>query len=92
MMKPSKKKYNDKQETLIEKLLNLKYRINDSYRGGERPDGAYDDKTWVVDRLDDVRNGKILSKYDMMTANKLWNNYNPSRMNNWEASNSRRNG
>ena len=90
-MKPTKKKtakrkYTDIQEKFIGKLLDLKYRINDSYRGGKRSEAAYNDKTWVVDRLDDVRNGEILSKGELLHANNLWKQYQESRMNNWESS------
>ena len=89
-MKPTKKraakrKYTDIQEKFIGKLLDLKYRINDSYRGGKRSEAAYNDKTWVIDKLDDVRGGIVLTKGEMLHANNLWKQYNPSRLNDWES-------
>ena len=86
-MKPSKKKTAKKTDNpIISKLLDLKYRINDSYRGGKRSETAYNDKTWVIDKLDDVRGGIVLTKGEMLHANNLWKQYNPSRLNNWESS------
>ena len=86
-MKQSKKKYSDIQEKFIEKLLDLKYRINDSYRGGKRSEAAYNDKTWVIDKLDDVRGGIVLTKGEMLHANNLWNAYSKSRLNDWGTDN-----
>ena len=83
--KPAKRKYDDKQETLIGKLIDLKYRINDAYRSYPHETNK-NDKDWVMARCDNVRNGGILSKGELLHANNLWNDYNPSRMNNWESS------
>ena len=90
-MKPSKKKaakrkYSDLQEMLIGKLLDLKYRINDVYRSGES-ESTKNDKSWVMDKCDEVRNGKTLTKGELLHANNLWKEYSPSRLNNWESSN-----
>ena len=85
-MKPSKKKTAKKTDNpIISKLLDLKYRINDSYRGGKRSESAYNDKTWVIDKLDDVRGGIVLTKGEMLHANNLWKTYSPSRLNDWES-------
>ena len=88
-MKPTKKKaakrkYSDLQTMLIGKLIDLKYRINDAYREDRLPeDMTRDDKSWVMEKCDDVRNGGTLSKGELMKANKLWKDYNPSRLENW---------
>ena len=92
-MKPSKKRAAKRTDNpvqsagnpIISKLLDLKYRINDSYRGGKRSESAYNDKTWVIDKLDDVRGGIVLTKGEMLHANNLWKTYSPSRLNDWES-------
>ena len=88
-MKPSKKraakrKYSDVQHMLIDKLINLKYRINDAYRSGDvGEEGTKNDKSWVIEKVDDVRNGKTLTKGELLHANNLWKEYSPSRLNDW---------
>ena len=71
------KKYSDLQSKLIGKLLDLKYRINQAYRGGA--DDAYNDtiadKGWVMNQIDDIRNGRVLSKRNMLRANSIWKRY-----------------
>ena len=84
-MKKSKKKYSDPQEMLIDKLLDLKFRINEAY-SSYPCDENENDRSWVMDRCDDVRNGETLSKGELMKANNLWKDYYPSRLNNWESS------
>ena len=82
MMKPSKIKYdNYDNNPIIEKLLNLKYRINDAYRNGNKPSNGdtntRDDKTWVMNLITDVRNNEIntLCREDMLKCNGLWRKY-----------------
>ena len=83
-MKPSKKRTAKRTDNpMISKLLDLKYRINDSYRGGKRSESAYNDKTWVMERCDDVRNGIVLTRGELLHANNLWKQYSKSRMNDW---------
>ena len=74
--RPAKKKYSDLQSNLIGKLLDLKYRINSwkNEKGGEAI-YEFDDKNWVVNRVDDVRNGEMLSKGEFNKANELWKKY-----------------
>ena len=74
MMKPTKKKYNDKQETLIGKLLDLKYRINEAYRGGNGSDK--EDKLWVMGQISALREGARLDRHQMKYANEMWEKYN----------------
>ena len=75
--RPAKKKYSDLQSNLIGKLLDLKYRINEAYRAGA--DDAYNDtradKSWVMKQIEDIRNGRVLSKNNMLKANDIWRKY-----------------
>ena len=77
-----KDKYSDTQEMLIGKLLDLKYRINEAYRGYPCEVNK-NDKSWVMGRCDDVRNGKTLTKGEMLHCNNLWKDYSKSKMNDW---------
>ena len=79
-----KDKYSDVQHMLIDKLINLKYRINDAYRSG-KSENTKNDKSWVMEKVDDVRNGKTLTKGELLHANNLWKEYSPSRLNDWES-------
>ena len=82
-MKPSKKKpakrYNG-GNPIIDKLLKLKYRINDAYRSGNY-DNAYNDtrvdKSWVMNLISDVRKNNLtkLCKEDILKCNGLWREY-----------------
>ena len=66
-----------KRNPILSKLLDLKYRINEAYRGGA--DDAYNDtiadKGWVMNQIDDIRNGRVLSKRNMLRANSIWKRY-----------------
>ena len=89
MMKPTKKKtakrkYSDLQTMLIGKLIDLKYRINDAYRSG-KSESTKNDKSWVMEKVTDIRNGKTLTKGEMLHCNILWKDYSPSRLNDWES-------
>ena len=86
-MKPSKNKpAKKKNNPVVEKLLKLKYRINDVYRlikeGKGKP--KYDltvlgdtriDKQWVMSAIDFVRAGGTMDKSRMSDANKIWRKY-----------------
>tara|TARA_Y100000593_G_scaffold84851_1_gene160965 strand:- start:331 stop:603 length:273 start_codon:yes stop_codon:yes gene_type:complete len=84
-MKPSKKRPAKRPSNpIVTKLLNLKYRINEAYRSGHLgEEGTKNDKTWVVDKLNDVRGGIVLTKGEMLHCNNLWKEYSPSRLNDW---------
>ena len=95
-MKPTKKraakrKYTDVQRMLIDKLISLKYRINDTYRDrgmdvlGKVEEKTKNDKSWVMDQISALREGFKLSKGNMELANDLWKEYSPSRLNDWES-------
>ena len=76
-MKPTKKKPAKRKPNppnpIIDKLLDLKYRINDAYRKGGINNKV--DKEWVMDRIDDARMGVVLGKGYMLRANDLWRKY-----------------
>ena len=84
-----KDKYSDTQHMLIDKLINLKYRINDAYRNrgmdvlNNISEKTKNDKSWVMDKVTDVRNGKTLTKGEMLHCNNLWKDYSKSKMNDW---------
>ena len=86
-MKPSKKKTAKKTDNpMIGKLLDLKYRINDAYRSGKsESESTKNDKSWVMNKCDEVRNGKTLTKGELLHANNLWKEYSPSRLNDWDS-------
>ena len=66
-----------KRNPVLSKLLDLKYRINEAYRNGA--DDAYNDtradKSWVMKQIEDIRNGRVLSKNNMLRANSIWKRY-----------------
>ena len=66
------------KKPIIGKLLKLKYRINDTAKeeGGWSKDLS-DDKNWVMDLINDVRNSNItkLCKEDILHCNGLWRKY-----------------
>ena len=85
-MKPTKKvaakrPAKRRNSPLVQKLLELKYRINDAYRnrGQVVDDGmnTKDDKTWVMNLISDVRDNNLtkLSKEDMLKCNSMWRSY-----------------
>ena len=85
-MKPSKKRTAKKTDNpMISKLLDLKYRINDAYRSGGDGEANKNDKSWVMEKVTDIRNGKTLTKGELLHANNLWKEYSPSRLNDWES-------
>ena len=70
--------YFAKRNPVLSKILDLKYRINEAYRNGA--DDAYNDtradKSWVMKQIEDIRNGRVLSKNNMLKANDIWKRYN----------------
>ena len=55
--------------------MNLKYRLNDAYN--LRDIDTKDDKNWVMNLINDVRNSNItkLCKEDILHCNGLWRKY-----------------
>jgi len=80
-MKPSKKRPSKRYANMsngnpiIEKLLKLKYRLNDWYH--EYGEDTRDDKNWVMNLISDVRENNItkLSYEDGKHCNGLWRKY-----------------
>ena len=84
-MKPTKKRAAKKTDNpIISKLRDLKYRINDTYRS-DKSESTKNDKSWVMNKCDEVRNGKTLTKGEMLHCNNLWKDYSKSKMNDWES-------
>ena len=78
-MKPTKKKAaKRKSNPLVTKLLDLKYRINDTYHT-KANDLQLDksDKIWVMNLIDDIRDNLLtkLCREDMLKCNGLWRKY-----------------
>ena len=62
---------------IIDKLMQLKYRINDVYHNDEMSIGTKDDKNYVMKLIQDVRKGEFtkLSREDGLKCNSLWRKY-----------------
>ena len=83
-MKPSKTAYGTKKKPakrkdnpMVEKLLRLKYRINDAYRSETVIDGNKSDKDFVIGLINNIRNGTNLpvARIQLEECNKLWKRY-----------------
>ena len=86
-MKPTKKKTakkRDPRDPILSKLIDLKYRINEAYRGYPHETNK-NDKDWVISQISALREGFRMSRGNMLHANNLWKEYQGSRMNNWES-------
>ncbi len=68
-----------KGNPVLDKLMKLKYRINDAYKDGRdtEPVGASNksDKDWVMEEIDNLRQGGWLSATKMKVANEMWSKY-----------------
>jgi len=83
-MKPTKKRAAKRTDNpMISKLLDLKYRINEAYRSGVDGEVNKNDKSWVIARIRDIRDGMTLTKGEMLHCNNLWKDYSKSKMNDW---------
>ena len=71
-MKPTKER-GVRGNPVLDKLMKLKYRINDAYKGGRDTDKS--DKNWVMEEIDNLRQGGWLSATKMKVANEMWNKY-----------------
>ena len=66
---------------IIDKLMQLKYSINDAYHSGYddiiREEEGIDDKNYVMKLIQDVRKGEFtkLSREDGLKCNSLWRKY-----------------
>ena len=71
-MKPTKER-GIKGNPVLDKLMKLKYRINDAYNDGRNT--VKSDKDWVMEQISDLKNGGWLSATKMKVANEMWNKY-----------------
>ena len=78
-MKPIKTVYATKKKPakrgdnpMVDKLLKLKYRINDAYNSGRNTDKS--DKDFVIGLINNIRNGRNLpvSRIQLEECNKIW--------------------
>ena len=72
----SSKKYANRTDgnPIIEKLLKLKYRINDVYRGGRDTDKT--DKDFVIGLINNIRKrDDHPTKIQLEECNKIWRKY-----------------
>ena len=79
-MKPSKtaakKPAKRKNSPMVQKLLELKYRINEAYRGETVIDSNREDKSFVMGLINNIRNdASPTSKIQMIECNRLWKKY-----------------
>ena len=77
--KATKKERGVKGNPVLDKLMKLKYRINDAYKAGRdtEPVGASNksDKDWVMEEIDNLRNEGWLTATKMKVANEMWDKY-----------------
>ena len=81
-MRPTKRTKATKRERglrdnpVVDKLMKLKYRINDAYNHRQENDGeTKSDKTWVMEEITNLRQGGWLSATKMKVANEMWSKY-----------------
>ena len=73
-MRPTKRTKVHRIQPELSKLKKLKYRINDAYNAGRDTDKS--DKDWVMEEIDNLKNGGWLTAVKMKVANEMWNKYN----------------
>ena len=63
-------------DPILDKLMQLKYRINDAYNSRQENDGeTKSDKTWVMEEITSLRQGGWLTATKMKVANEMWSKY-----------------
>jgi len=80
-MKPTKVHKARKRDTrkkewgdpIMNKLMKLKYRINDAYKAGRDTDKS--DKDWVMTEILNLSEDGWLSATKMKVANEMWDKY-----------------
>ena len=73
-MRPTKRTKVHRVKPELSKLKKLKYRINDAYKAGRDTDKS--DKDWVMEEIDNLKNGGWLTAVKMKVANEMWRKYN----------------
>ena len=68
-----KKYHNEHNNPVLDKLMKLKYRINDTFKDGRVTDKS--DKEWVMEEISNLRNGGWLTATKMKVANEMWSKY-----------------
>ena len=71
--KATKKERGIKGNPVLDKLMKLKYRINDAYNDGRDTDKS--DKDWVIGEITNLRNDGWLTATKMKVANEMWDKY-----------------
>ena len=71
--KATKKERGIKGNPVLDKLMKLKYRINDAYNDGRDTDKS--DKDWVMEEISNLRNDGWLTATKMKVANEMWDKY-----------------
>ena len=76
-MRPTKdKRRKDWGDPVLDKLMKLKYRINDAYNHRQENDGeTKSDKDWVMGEITNLRGGGWLTAVKMKVANEMWSKY-----------------
>ena len=66
-------------DPILDKLMQLKYRLNDAYNSGsvKLPElsTSKSDKNWVMGEIHNLRNDGWLTAVKMKVANEMWNKY-----------------
>ena len=75
-MRPTDKRRKEWGNPILNKLMKLKYRINDAYNHRQENGGeTKSDKTWVMEEITNLRNGGWLTAVKMKVANEMWSKY-----------------
>ena len=76
-MRPTKRTKVHRIKPELSKLKKLKYRINDAYKAGRvtTPVENKSDKDWVMEEIDNLKNGGWLTAVKMKVANEMWGKY-----------------
>ena len=64
-----------KKNSIVGKLLDLKYRINDHYKSVGGKITTKEDKLWVMGQISALREGARLDRHQMKYANEMWSKY-----------------
>ena len=63
-------------DPILDKLMQLKYRINDAYNHRQETGGeTKSDKNWVMEEITNLRDDGWLSATKMKVANEMWGKY-----------------
>ena len=76
-MRPTKRTEVHRIKPELNKLKKLKYRINDAYKAGRvtTPVENKSDNDWIMEEIDNLKNGGWLTAVKMKVANEMWDKY-----------------